>query len=168
MAEATKTKFDTKKETGELTVSRVFNAPIAKVFKAWTTDDAVKQWWGPRTWPTVFSKMDFKEGGSWHYAMQGPDGTKAWGKMLYKEIEEPTRILYTDAFSDEDGNVDETKPVTDTEMKFEDLGDGRTRIVSHTKYADPKDLQTVLDMGMKEGLDETWDRLEEYLTGEAK
>ncbi|MDF2461591.1 MAG: hypothetical protein K0S68_994 [Candidatus Saccharibacteria bacterium] len=162
MAEATKTKFDAKKETGELTISRVFNAPRDKVFKAWTSAEAIKQWWGPRTWPTVYCELDFNEGGKWHYAMQGPDGTKAWGLAIYKEIDEPSRIVYTDAFSDEDGNINHDLPVTTIEMTFEELPGGKTRIVSHAKYT-PEELQKVTAMGMEEGLAETWDRLEEYL-----
>ena len=163
MAEATKTKFEANKDTGELTITRIFNAPIEKVFNAWASDEAIKQWWGPRTWPTVHSEMDFKVGGGWRYTMQGPDGSQSRGIAVYKEIDAPNRIVYSDAFADADGNIDETKPVTDIELTFEDLGGGRTKLTGYSKYSDPKDLQAVLGFGMEAGLTETLDRLEEYL-----
>jgi uncharacterized protein YndB with AHSA1/START domain len=162
MSEATKTKFDANKATGELTIERVFNTPREKVWAAWTDEEVLKQWWGPRVFPTTHSDLDFREGGSWHYCMTGPDGTQAWGKMLYEEIEEPARIVYMDYFSDKDGTLNEELPVTKVTMTFEDLGDSRTKIKSYSKMK-TTELEKLIEMGMKEGLIETWDRLEEYL-----
>jgi uncharacterized protein YndB with AHSA1/START domain len=163
MSEATKTKFDANKTTGELTIVRTFNAPREKVFAAWSDSEALKTWWGPRTFPTTYSDLDFRVGGHWHYCMTGPDGTESWGKMVYNEIDEPELIVYTDHFSDKDGGVNPDLPTMKISVKFEDLGDGRTKLVSYTKLASPEDLQKVLDMGMEQGLIETWDKLEEYL-----
>ncbi|MOA58582.1 hypothetical protein D3C78_1830020 [compost metagenome] len=47
-------------------------------------------------------------------------------------------------------------------MEFLDLG-GRTKIVNRSVYATPENLQTAMDMGMMQGVTETWDRLEELL-----
>jgi uncharacterized protein YndB with AHSA1/START domain len=163
MAETTKTKFKPNLKTGELKIDRVFNAPIDRVFAAWSEEEALKQWWGPHVFPTTYAKVDFRVGGRYHYCMTGPNGEEAWGVMVYDEIERPLRIVYTDHFSDKDGNFNSQMPSTQITLTFEDLGDGRTRLTSHATYK-PEELQKVLDMGMQQGLDETFDKLEAYLT----
>jgi uncharacterized protein YndB with AHSA1/START domain len=75
--------------------------------------------------------------------------------------------IYTDHFSDKDGNFNNEMPSTTVTLRFEDLGDGRTKLTSHATYK-PEELQKVLDMGMQQGLAETFDKLEEYLAKSAK
>jgi uncharacterized protein YndB with AHSA1/START domain len=162
MTEATKTKFEANKATGELHIERVFNAPRSRVWAAWSVEEAVKQWWGPRVFPTTYSKMDFREGGRWHYCMTGPNKEEAWGVMVYDQIDAPERIVYTDHFSDKDGNFNTDMPSTTVTLTFEELEGGRTKLISHTTYA-PDELQKVLDMGMEPGIKETFDKLDEYL-----
>jgi uncharacterized protein YndB with AHSA1/START domain len=162
MAEATKTRFEPNLQTGALHIERVFSAARERVFDAWSDEAALKAWWGPRVFPTTFSKLDFRVGGRWHYCMTGPNGEEAWGILEYDEIERPERIVYTDHFSDKDGNFNEQMPSTQVTVTFEDLGDGRTKLVSDATYQ-PAELQKVLDMGMQQGLAETFDKLEEYL-----
>jgi uncharacterized protein YndB with AHSA1/START domain len=145
-----------------LTVERTFDAPRELVFKAFTEPDRVAQWWGPRGWDTTNYRMDVQPGGTWHYCMRGPDGMESWGIATYHEIIEPERIVYMDNFSDADGNIAENMPGMLITMEFHDQG-GRTRLVSRTEFASPDTLQSILDMGMQQGLTETWDRLEEYL-----
>ncbi|HLV13232.1 MAG TPA: SRPBCC domain-containing protein, partial [Trueperaceae bacterium] len=118
-------------------------------------------------------RLDFREGGSWLYCMRCVDesqgefyGQESWGKMVYAQIVRPERIVYTDYFTDAEGNVDTSLPASDTVLEFVDLG-GRTRLVSRTTYATPEALKTVLDMGMLPGITQTWDRLEERLAAVA-
>lgn len=89
-------------------------------------------------------------------------GMESWGKAVYKEIAEPETIVYTDYFSDADGNVNDAMPSTDVTLEFVDLG-GRTKLVSRGTYATAESLKTVMEMGMLEGITQTWDRLEERL-----
>ncbi|CAM3768972.1 SRPBCC domain-containing protein [Paenibacillus lactis] len=72
------------------------------------------------------------------------------------------KIVYTDYFSDAEGNTSEDLPASTTTMTFEEL-DGRTKIVSRTVYESADELKKVLEMGMEEGITQTWDRLEEYV-----
>ena len=145
----------------ELFIARTFDATPAQVFKAWTDPDAIKQWWGPRTWPTVYCTIDLRVGGVWHYCMRSTEnGQESWGKATYDEIAAPDRLAYTDAFSDKDGNT--FPPVSRTSMRF--IADGnKTRVESIAAWDSPADLKTVLEMGMIEGMTETQDRLVEYL-----
>ena len=152
-----------------IVLERVFDAPRDLVFSMFADSEHLKHWWDPRGWDLPVSVLDFREGGSWHYCMkcvdpdQGPFfGQESWGKMLYKEIDPPSRIVYTDYFSDAEGNIDDSLPASDTVMELIDLG-GKTKLVTRTEYAAPEALKTVLDMGMLQGISETWDRLEERI-----
>ena len=91
---------------------------------------------------------------------------ESWGKQVYREIVEPEMIVYTDYFTDAEGNENEAMPATEVTMAFTDLG-GKTRLVSRSAYVSAEALKSVTDMGMVQGITETWDRLEERLA-EAK
>lgn len=153
-----------------LVLERTFDAPRDQVFKMFKDSNELKHWWGPRGWELPVSKMDFRKGGVWHYCMKCVDknqgnyyGMEAWGKAIYKEINEPNKIVYTDFFSDAEGNSNDQLPSTDVQTDFIDLGSGKTKIVSSAEYASAEALKTVMDMGMIDGITQTWDRLEERL-----
>lgn len=152
-----------------LVLERVFNAPSELVFQMFKEPEHLKIWWGPRGWELPVCNIDFRPGGVWHYCMKCVDrnqgeyyGMESWGKGVYKEIVEPKTIVYTDYFSDAEGNLNDEMPVTEVVMEFVDLG-GKTKLVSRSEYASAEALKTVMDMGMLEGITETWDRLEERL-----
>jgi uncharacterized protein YndB with AHSA1/START domain len=161
-------KLISKVEGRELTLERIFNAPRELVFKAFSEEEHLKRWFGPKGWPLVVSNLDFREGGVWHFCMKCTDetqqyyGMESWGKAIYKEIVEPERIVYTDAFSDAEGNITEGMPQTLITMTFLEH-EGKTKLISHAEYATDEALKTVLDMGMLEGMTSTWDNLEEFL-----
>lgn len=159
---AGKTKFTTDLEKGELTATRTFDAPCQLVFEMYSSCDHIRNWWGPRTYPTTFCEMDFRPGGTWRYCMTGPEGDEAWGKGVYSEIVERERIVYRDYFSDAQGAESTELPSAAITIEFRELN-GKTELVSKTKYDTKEDLQKVLEMGVEEGFSETLDRLEEYL-----
>ncbi len=65
-------------------------------------------------------------------------------------------------FSDADGNIDETMPSSEITLEFIDM-DGKTRLINRTEYESAEALNKVMDMGMLQGITETWNRLEERL-----
>lgn len=89
-------------------------------------------------------------------------GMESWGKALYQEITSPKQIVFTDGFSDAEGNIAENMPVTLVTLDFVDV-DGKTKLINTGKYASPEALQTVLDMGMIQGMSETLDNLDMHL-----
>jgi uncharacterized protein YndB with AHSA1/START domain len=152
-----------------LVLERVFDAPRELVFKMFKEPEHLKHWWGPRGWALPMCRMDFRPGGEWLYCMKCVDenqgdfyGMESWGKQVYQEIVEPERIIYTDYFRDAEGNVNNEMPATVGTVEFVDLG-GKTKIVSRSEYVSPEALKAVMDMGMLQGITETWDRLEERL-----
>lgn len=147
----------------ELKVMRVYNAPRQLVFEAHASCEHLRQWWGPRTWPMDECTLDFREGGVWHYCLRGPnEGDESWGRAEYREIVVPERIVYVDAFSGPEGDPDTELPQVLSTLEFVEL-DGKTRVMGHALYSSAEELNTVLEMGMVEGITETLDRLEEHL-----
>ncbi|MDQ6418141.1 SRPBCC domain-containing protein [Paenibacillus sp. LHD-117] len=159
----------TKVEGNVLTLERVFDAPPELVFQVFTQAEHLKQWWGPRGWAVTVCKVDFRPGGVWHYCMKCEDkdqgdffGMESWGKGIYKEIVDGEKFVYVDHFSDAEGNVSQEMPAAECTILFESF-EGKTKLISITKYDTAEALQAVLDMGMEQGIKETWDRLGEHL-----
>jgi uncharacterized protein YndB with AHSA1/START domain len=159
------TKHELKFETTdrELILTRRFDAPRDLVFTAFSSCEHLRNWWGPRAWPVTECTMDFRVGGVWHYCMQGPnEGDRSWGRADYEEIVAPERIAYIDAFCDAEGVINEQMPRAKVTYNFAEV-EGGTKLTASSVYPSAKDLQTVLEMGMVEGITETLDRLVEYL-----
>lgn len=164
-----KNKMNSKIDGRELILERVFDAPRELVFKAFSESERLKQWWGPRGWILPVCNVDFRPGGVWHYCMKCTDknqgefyGMESWGKAVYQEIIENEKIVYTDYFSDAEGNEAEGMPPSQITVIFTEE-EGRTKLVSRAVFDSTEALKTVLDMGMEQGISETWDRLGEYL-----
>ncbi|TCZ75490.1 SRPBCC domain-containing protein [Paenibacillus albiflavus] len=152
-----------------LVLERVFDAPRDLVFQMFKEPEHLKRWWGPKGWEIPVCTVDFRPGGVWHYCMKCVDqnlgefyGMESWGKGVYKEIAEPEMFIYNDYFSDAEGNINESMPSTLIKMEFIDLG-GKTRLVCRSEYISAEALKTVMDMGMLQGITETWNRLGELL-----
>src|SRR5512144_1276753 len=97
-------------ENRKLTVSREFDAPVELVWKAWTEKDLLDQWWAPKPWKANTRSMDFSEGGSWLYSMDGPDGSSALCRVNYKTISPNRSFTAEDTFCDEQGNPTDALP----------------------------------------------------------
>src|SRR3977135_4472632 len=69
---------NTVNETERMVVTRVFDAPRALVWKAWTDPKYVMQWWGPKGFTAPFCEMDFRVGGKFLCCMRTPDGQEFW------------------------------------------------------------------------------------------
>ncbi|WP_397538217.1 SRPBCC domain-containing protein [Rummeliibacillus pycnus] len=152
-----------------LVLERVFDAPRELVFKMFKEPEHLKRWWGPRGWEIPVCTIDFRPEGIWHYCMKCVDqnlgeffGMESWGKGVYKEIIEPEKIVYTDYFSDAEGNSNDSMPSTEITLEFIDMG-GKTKLINRAEYVSEEALKTVMDMGMLQGISETWDRLNELV-----
>lgn len=155
------------KET--LTLQRSYAAPRRKVWDAFTIADQFVQWWGPKGWETVVKEFQFSNGGVNHYGMHCTDpnqrewyGKYSWGKMVFSEIIPMESFSYKDYFVDESGAITEGMPVVSCVQRFLDEADG-TKILSMSTYESEEALKSVLDMGMLDGIAQTWDRLYQFL-----
>lgn len=94
-----------KNDKNEIIITRIFDAPRELVWKAWTEPALVMRWWGPTDFTSPFSTIDLRVGGKYLYAMRSPEGQDFWSTGVYREIVPPERIVATDNFSDEKGNI---------------------------------------------------------------
>ena len=140
-----------------LTVTRMFNAPRALVFAAWSDPKLLAQWWGPVHHPSVSVDMDLP-GGKWRNGLRSVEnGEILWHHGEFIERVPPERLVFTFAW-EEEGERGEETVVTIT---FEDFGH-QTRMTLH---------QTpFLSVGERDGHSEGWsssfDRLEALLAQE--
>jgi uncharacterized protein YndB with AHSA1/START domain len=91
--------------TGCITITRVFDAPPELVWDFWTDPNKYMRWWGPKDFTNPFAKFDLHIGGKFLICMRDPDGKEIWGTGTYEEISEPTRLVYTDTFADQNGKI---------------------------------------------------------------
>lgn len=89
----------------ELVITRIFNAPRELVWKAWTEPEHTKRWWGPKNFTAPVSEIDLRVGGRYLNCMRSPEGKDYWSTGVFREIVPFERLVYTDSFADEKGNV---------------------------------------------------------------
>jgi uncharacterized protein YndB with AHSA1/START domain len=97
--------METQVNTQELTITRTFDAPRQLVWKAWTDPELYKKWWGPSHFTCPAARLDLRVGGQWLSCMRSPDGQDFWSTGFYREIMPHDRLVYTDSFADEHGNI---------------------------------------------------------------
>lgn len=153
-------------------ISRTFDAPRDVLWQAFTDPARMKHWWGPKGAKVLVSNMDLRPGGTYHYGMQMPDGMVMWGRMIYREVAAPERLLFINSFSDESGGVSR-HPLAPTwplelfsRFTFEDLGDRTKLTVLWAPLSPTLEERAAFDAGhasMTGGWTGTLDRLTAYL-----
>lgn len=160
-----------------VTIEKIFDAPREKVWEAWTTPEIVQKWWGPETFTAPSIKIDLRVGGKYIFAMKGPEGSE-WDRVMYsagvfKEIIPNQKLVLTDYFSDEAGNMinpdqegqdaNFPKEMTVTVL-FEEIGGGKTKLtISYPRPETEEQYQAMLKSGMKEGWMSSLNKLEQAL-----
>lgn len=91
-------------EIKDIIITRIFDAPRERVWKAWSEPEQLMKWWGPKTYTSPSCKMDFREGGKYLFCMRAPNGKDYWTTGVFKEIKPLEKIVWTDSFADENGN----------------------------------------------------------------
>ena len=92
----------------EITITRIFDAPLELVFRAWTEAGQLMRWWGPKDWTSPMCKIDLREGGKFLFCMRAPaeqGGQDMYTVGVYKKIVPLERLEFTQSLSDKDGNM---------------------------------------------------------------
>jgi uncharacterized protein YndB with AHSA1/START domain len=145
-----------------ITVRREFAAGRRLVWDCHTKSEYLDQWFAPKPLTTKTKHMDFRDGGYWHYAMVTPDGEAFWNRLDYVTIQPIDGYTALDGFCDETGVVNPDMPRSSWDVAFSD-GEDRTLVTTIVLYASSEDLQKAIDMGLKDGLASTMERLDELL-----
>src|SRR5204863_6100554 len=142
----------------ELFITREFDAPRELVFRAHTDPKLYEQWVGPNDLAMTVEKMDAVAGGSYRF-LHERDGHVYTFHGVYHEVLEPERIIGTFEF---DG-LPETGHVIMGTTKFEDLGNGRTRLVHQSVFQSVADRDGMIASGMERGVVQGYDKLDVLL-----
>jgi len=140
----------------ELTITRIFNAPRERVFKAWTDPKELAKWWGPKTFTNPVCEVDLKPGGALRIVMRAPDGGEYPMQGIFREIVPPSRLVFTNIALDKDGHhiIEGLTTVT-----FADDG-GKTKLTLHTSGVAMVDYAAAYLQGMEAGWTQSLEKLE--------
>lgn len=156
--------FKVDKENRKIHVDRVYDAPVDKVWAAWTKPELTDQWWAPKPWKAETKKMDFREGGHWLYSMNGPEGEKHWARFDFKNIEPNKSFSGDDSFTDADGNINNSPEFPSSHWKTNFTGKGdKTQVDVELSFDDEKAMDNMLKTGFKEGFEAGLGNLDEVL-----
>jgi uncharacterized protein YndB with AHSA1/START domain len=154
--------FIVDKQKNTITVKREFAAKRQLVWDCHTKSELLDKWFAPKPFTTKTKSMDFREGGHWIYAMIDPDGKKYWGHTEYLKINPIDSYKVLDAFADDKGNINPDLPRAKWDVTFSDRG-SNTLVQNVVTYDTLEALDTVINMGMKEGITSTLERLDDLL-----
>lgn len=142
----------------EIVVTRVFDAPRALVFRAWTEPEHVARWWGPDGFTATVREMDVRPGGVWRFVLHGPDGMDYPNRIVYDEVAPPERLVYTHGVDEPDAPGRFHVTVT-----FAEQG-AQTRVTMRMRFASAAERErAVRERRAVEGANQTLARLAEYL-----
>jgi uncharacterized protein YndB with AHSA1/START domain len=159
-----------------LVVTRTLDAPRPLVWKAWTESGRLAKWWGPKGFKWLGGMMDFRPGGIFHYGMTSPDGKATmWGRLVYREVVEPSRLAFVVSFSDVNGGVTRHPMAPDWPLEvlnvltLEEAG-GKTVLTLegcplHASEAERRAFEAGIG-SMQQGFKGTLDQLEAHLAGD--
>ena len=145
-----------KNKPNEIHLTRVYDAPVAVVWDAFTDPAQVAQWWGPRGFTLTTHSKDLRPGGFWIYTMHGPDGVDYPNKALYHEVEKHSKLVY-----DHGGN-DDRPPLFRVTVLFSE-SDGKTTMDMTMTLSSAEKAAATRKFIKEVGGNSTWDRLAEYL-----
>lgn len=154
--------FIADKEKNTITVRREFAAKRQLVWDCHTKSELLEKWFAPKPFKAKTKSMEFKEGGHWIYAMVDPEGKEHWGHTKYIKIKPIDYYQAQDAFADENGNINQELPTAVWDVTFTDKGN-HTVVETIATYKSLQEIETVVNMGMREGLNASLENLDELL-----
>lgn len=161
-------------EKNLFTIARTLPVSQARLFKACTDVNEMMQWFAPSGMKTVKAEQDFRPGGVYHYGLSSGQGDEMWGKVTYKEITPPSRLVYLQSFSDPQGRLTRHPMAPQwpmemiTVMDFIAEGENQTKLKISWIYAGVEDAEgetfRAAHDGMTGGWSGTLDSLASYLS----
>ncbi|MCA8880614.1 MAG: SRPBCC domain-containing protein [Rhodobacteraceae bacterium] len=156
-------------------ITRIFNAPRSRVWNAWTTPEALAQWFGPKGSSGTILEFDLRPGGEWRGRMDAPDGSAMYSKFVFREVEPMSRLVWVHGFADAAGNRIRAPFAQQFPLEmlatvlFADLGD-RTRIDLSWAPLDATPEEEAFFAGMMTSMTGGWsgsfEQLDEYLAAD--
>ncbi|RKH33079.1 polyketide cyclase [Corallococcus praedator] len=139
----------------EVRTERIFNATRERVWKAMTDPALVAQWWG-RGNTLVIERLEVQRGGHWRFVEHTPDGQHGF-EGRFREVTPPERMVRTFEWDGMPGHV-----IVESTM-LEDLGDGRTKVITLSLFHTTEERDGMVQSGMTEGMNQSYVALDKVL-----
>ncbi|HTB48705.1 MAG TPA: SRPBCC domain-containing protein [Verrucomicrobiae bacterium] len=137
-----KTNFEVDRENLEVRITRTFDATPERLWRAYTDPDEISQWW----LNTTIDTLDVRVGGAWRFIDRGQgDGKEHAFRGEFKEVDEPNKLVRTFEYEPWAGHV-MVESVT-----LEPQADGKTKVITVSKYENLDDLEGMVKSGMEKG-----------------
>ena len=137
----------------QIVVTRIFDAPRAVVFEAWTKAEHVTHWWDPSGMPLAVCEIDLRPNGAFRWVNRAPDGGEGHQFTgTYREIAPPERLVFGDPSS----------PEQVATLVFTEEGE-KTKLTLTIECATKKDRDALLQMRVDAGTAQTLENLAAYL-----
>jgi uncharacterized protein YndB with AHSA1/START domain len=158
--------FETDLAAKKIHVVREFNAPIEKVWKAFTDPVVLEKWIAPKPWTAETKIWDFTVGGISLYAMVSPEGQKHWVYAKFTAIENGSAFSTTGMFCDGEGNPVSDGPKSYRDTTFSSIDGNRTKVDMVITFEEESTIKMFVEGGFKEGTAMTLSLLDELLASE--
>lgn len=156
----------------EFVITRDFDAPRERVWRAWTEREQLMQWFGPQGFTMPHARLDLRPGGIFHYGLRSPHGQEMWGKWTFHEIVAPERLVVVTSFSNAQGRITRHPMAPNWPLEtistttFEEH-DGKTTITIRWAPWNANELEckafAEAHSGMRQGWGGTFEQLAAYL-----
>jgi uncharacterized protein YndB with AHSA1/START domain len=147
----------------EIVLSRLFAAPRALVFDAFTVPALLQRWYGRNGWTLPECEIDLRAGGAYRYLMRGPDGSEMIMRGTFLDVQRPNLLVTSEAFEGSDMVGWRPEDATVTTSVFADEA-GQTRWTSTTCYPTSEAREGALNLApAMHGLRESLQRLDRAL-----
>lgn len=141
----------------QILIMRVFDAPAELIFKAWTTPELVKRWWGFETSEWLVCEVDLREGGQWRWVIREQDMEVGFHGE-YREIARPTRLVSTETFEGMP-EIDATSLNTLTLTEVDRV----TTMTTLVQHQSQEHRDGHIESGMEGGMQVSMNRLEDVV-----
>ena len=137
---------------------REFDAPRELVFRAWSQPDLLVRWLGPRRLRMTIDRWESnRDGGAYRYVWSGPGEFRLGLRGVYREIEPPVRLVYTEAFEESWYAGEALNTVTMSEQA------GVTTVTMTSLFESQEGRDMALRSGMEKGVAAGYDALDAIL-----
>jgi len=154
--------FSVNKNEHKIFVKRAFNADQQLVWDAFTNSEILDEWWAPQPWKSKTKYMNFIVGGRRFYAMVSPQNDAHWSIQDFTSITPISNFQFVDAFADQDENIQANMPSATWNLNFTEV-DAITTVDITIQHQSLENLETIIQMGFKEGFSATLDYLDNYI-----
>lgn len=158
--------FNKDAEAAGIYIMKVYDTDATDVWNHFTQPELLDQWWAPKPWRCETQRMDFREGGSWNYALLGAD-EKHFAGVNYHEINANRSFDWTDYFLDENANKIEGMPTVKWLFGFTGVEEG-TKLTVNMHFNSENDMNKILEMGFEESFKRCLNQLEALLNNSDK